>query len=278
MKAIHPLLDRQTEVEVIDDTNQPWILVRCKETDFHFIANPPRYERLSEEFAWEKTSKAERDRRRREERLVYLASTIAKKLKFAFRPKRNKMFDLARKVLPIKTNKKFVVLDIGCGNGKKMTSFCDRFRDIGIHITPMGVEVSSCLANDSRQRFKQMGGDVIENNAIDGLLQVQPESVDLVTMLSFLEHESQPLQLLNSVRNALKPAGAIVIKVPNFACWNRKVRGRRWAGYRFPDHVSYFTPASLDLLARQSGFYLQPQRLSDRLPTNDNMYAVLIKH
>ena len=100
---------------------------------------------------------------------------------------------------------------------------------------------------------------------------------DAVTMLSFLEHESQPLELLQAIGTVLKPDGYVILKVPNFACWNRYVRGRKWAGYRYPDHVNYFTPATLEMLANKAGFELQKQKLSYRIPTSDNMYAALKK-
>ena len=275
MKTNHPLLDRQTEVEVVDDSHEPWLLVRCKETDFHFIANPPKYDRLTQEFAWEKTHDEERARRNREEPVMAMASTVAKKIKFLVRPNRDKMFALAKQVLAAQASRSYRVLDVGCGNGHKFASFCERFRASGVDIVPIGIEVSAYLASESRSRFAAFDGEVIENNAIDGMASVESGSLDMVTMHSFLEHEAQPLPLLKTIRDALKPGGTVILKVPNYACWNRVLRGSRWPGFRFPDHVSYFTPATLQLLADQAGFRLLRQHLSDRLPTNDNMYAVL---
>ena len=66
----------------------------------------------------------------------------------------------------------------------------------------------------------------------------------------------------------------VLIKVPNFACWNRAVLGKNWSGFRHPDHVQYFTPATLGAMARRAGFDAH-FRLYGRIPTNDNMYATL---
>ena len=277
MHTRHPLLDRETEVEIVDDSHEPWLLVRCKETDFHFIANPPTYDRLAEEFAWEKTLDAERERRDREERMISIASDVAKKLKVMIRPNRNKMFAIARRLLQRDPQRVYRVLDVGCGNGKIFSKFCQRFRDVGVTLIPFGIEVSSHLARVSGKRFARFGGEVIENNAIDGMKEVEPETIDMVTMHSFLEHESHPRELLQAIRGAIRPDGFVLLKVPNFACWNRIVRGRKWAGYRFPDHVNYFTPDTLKLLAEEAGFELVPQNLTERFPTNDNMYAVLTR-
>ena len=109
---------------------------------------------------------------------------------------------------------------------------------------------------------------------MEGLGQFVEGSVDLAVMASFLEHERDPLGLLRRLRPALAPDAAVVLKVPNLACWNRRVRGKRWCGFRLPDHVNYFTPRTLRILAREAGYAMRQGPL-DRLPLNDNMYAVL---
>lgn len=119
------------------------------------------------------------------------------------------------------------------------------------------------------------GGHVVQASAIDGLEQYGSETIDYAILQSFLEHESQPLALLQRLKKALRPAGAIVVKVPNFACWNRHLRGKRWCGFRFPDHVNYFTPRTLILLAESAGLKVVGQSLKERFPLSDNMYAVL---
>jgi hypothetical protein len=68
--------------------------------------------------------------------------------------------------------------------------------------------------------------------------------------------------------------GIVLVKVPNFACWNRVLLGSKWSGFRNPDHVQYFTPPTLARLARACGFAVK-FRLYGRIPFNDNMYAIL---
>ncbi len=67
-----------------------------------------------------------------------------------------------------------------------------------------------------------------------------------------------------------------IVKVPNYGCLNRMVMGRRWCGFRYPDHLNYFTPGTLRAAAEASGFRAW-FGLTFRLPTSDNMYAVLSK-
>jgi len=74
----------------------------------------------------------------------------------------------------------------------------------------------------------------------------------------------------------MKNGGVCVIKVPNYASWNRIVRGKKWCGFRYPEHVNYFTPDSLGKMADASGLRAV-QTFMDVLPISDNMWAVLIK-
>jgi hypothetical protein len=73
----------------------------------------------------------------------------------------------------------------------------------------------------------------------------------------------------------LKPGGLALIKVPNAACWNAHLRGRRWPGVRHPDHVNYFTSRHLEQLVRASGFDECRFEWSSLLPTSDNLWAVV---
>ena len=95
-------------------------------------------------------------------------------------------------------------------------------------------------------------------------------------MLScILEHEIAPLPLLRSCRACLAADGRMIVKVPNYACLARHVRGRRWCGYRWPDHVNYFTPATRAATARAAGLRVVRMGIMDRNPLSDSLYAVL---
>jgi predicted SAM-dependent methyltransferase len=95
-------------------------------------------------------------------------------------------------------------------------------------------------------------------------------------MRSFLEHEVQPQVLLNGVFRILQPDGVAFVKVPNYGGLNRRVMGRSWCGFRYPDHVNYFTLNSLRAMAFKAGFSL---RLLNplNLALDDNIHALLRK-
>ncbi|MGE0759098.1 MAG: class I SAM-dependent methyltransferase [Pirellulaceae bacterium] len=276
MECMCPILGRPTRVEPTPFSRENWTIVRCCESGFVFLANPPSYDSLEHELAWEDLYHTEKRRREQEEPTIHRLSEFAKSAKHYLFPRRNKFFTLARAVVPAATTP-IRCLDVGCGWGHLMEDLHGRFARIGRKLVPYGIEVSHRLARISGERFERLGGDVIPANALQGIQDFVPDSLDLVIMSSFLEHEAQPLVLLQRLHPLLSNDGAILLKVPNFGCWNRVVRGRRWCGFRFPDHVNYFTPRTLRRLAETAGFTVYRQGLLERLPLSDNMYAVLRK-
>ena len=271
-----PILDRPTASRPTPYRRGEWSIVRCEETGFIYLADPPDYRRLETEFAWEKTHQQERTRRAVEQPVANRVSRWLKHAKATLNPRRNKIAKLASDHLARRDRgETMTVVDIGCGGGQLLQTIAHSSRDAGIAVRPIGIEVSRQLASDSRDRLAAFGGEVLLNHAIGGAASLAPGGVSLVLMSSFLEHEAQPLRLLRTLLPAMAPGGAIILKVPNFASWNRRVRGGRWCGFRYPDHVNYFTPATLARLASEAGWSVVRQRLADRSPISDNMYATL---
>lgn len=277
MDAICPILNRKVETVTTPYRRDSWEIVRCRETGFVFLANPPQYEQLEEQFAWEKTYQAELQHRREAEPVIAVASEVAKAVKFSISPKRNRMADLAVRTMKGYPSDHLKLLDIGCGAGGLMVELHRRFAELGKRVLPFGIEVSDELSKVSRAQVAPLGGDVVKKYAIAGCEQLVGHKFDLVVMSCFLEHEAQPLLLLQNVFKILADRGCIVIKVPNFASWNRRVRGNRWCGFRYPDHVNYFTPATLKRLAAEAGFTKFRQSFLDKVPFSDNMYCEISK-
>jgi SAM-dependent methyltransferase len=278
MQLVCPILGTETEVEPTQYSREPWVVVRCRTTDLVFLANPPSYSQLAEQFAWEKTWQEESQRRRADQPIVSRLSSLAKLLKTTLLPRRDKMLSLVcQTVAQRKASRTIRFLDIGCGGGTLMQKVQQRLQSKGRQAIPMGIEVSKQLASIAQAKIAEFGGKVLVQGSVDGVMELETGGVDLVIMSSFLEHEFQPLRLFRELRRVLDPDGSIVLKVPNFACWNRIVRGRKWSGFRYPDHVSYFTPHTLAALAKEESYTVSRQGLRDKFPLSDNMYAVLKK-
>jgi len=165
---------------------------------------------------------------------------------------------------------------VGCAKASLCVRITDRLpRAIADRLEPVGIEISNYLAKLAHLALRSRGGRCFHGTALDGLAALEPESADVIVLSCILEHEISPLPLLRRCRERLARGGRIVVKVPNYACVGRWLRGSRWCGYRWPDHVNYFTPATLAAMARAAGLQVVRMNVFDASPLSDSLYAVL---
>lgn len=157
------------------------------------------------------------------------------------------------------------ILDIGCGR---------RCR-VGEGTTPYGIELSVELARDADRIYRNHGGKVINAPALLGLDGFDDGFFTAIMMRSYLEHEAHPRHVLAKVHSKLGPDGIALVKVPDFGCIGRRVMRANWCGFRFPDHMNYFTERTLRFLAIANGFRFKRQSLIPGF--NDNIYALLTR-
>lgn len=237
-----------------------WRIKQCGTCNLVYLENAVAYRELEGNFAWTKTVALERQRRREAEPVFSRLSAAWKRLRLAMR-RRNKMMARVKAVTQCGR-----VLDVGCGRGATFAQLPEAFIPFGIEIDPTAAQVAD-------GRFQPRGGRVIQAAALDGLRSFESAQFECIVLESYLEHEVELLPVLREVARLLTPQGRAVVKVPNFGCWNRRIRGNRWCGFRFPDHVNYFTPATLEAAITAAGLQCVDRRFSDRLPTSDNMWA-----
>jgi SAM-dependent methyltransferase len=162
------------------------------------------------------------------------------------------------------------VVDVGCGWGRLFSQFPKR-------AVPIGIEIDHAAATLAHERAEPAGGHVRCTDALTGLRSLDAALAGGVILESYLEHENEPLAVLAEVRRVLRDCGFLIVKVPNYASWNRRLQGWRWPGFRFPDHVQYFTPETLRAIISRAGFEIARFSWRDRLPTSDNMWLIARK-
>jgi SAM-dependent methyltransferase len=239
-------------------SSAPWQIVECASCSFVYLRNPPEYKHLISDFAWEKTRVAEVERRKARSpirtwldgmtrwRAGIYSPGIAGRLQRLFQPGR--------------------VLDVGCGSGKKVPE----------PFVPFGVEISEALSREADDHMRTRGGLAIHAPAVEGVKEFPDRYFSGILLRSFLEHEKQPKELLEQCSRVLQPDGSIYVRVPNYGSLNRRILGANWCGFRYPDHVNYFTTQSLAAMA--GAWDLKLKLLNPlRLPLDDNINAVL-KH
>ena len=240
----------KSEISIL--IHESWELVECSECSFVYMPEVPVYEMMKEEFAWEKNFSPSKD--------IKLSKKIRRSIKSLI--KRNKLLFLLDKYI-----KEGQVLDIGCGSGIK-------FDDIPQKFIPFGIDISEKSAFEAKTNFEKRGGTAICAPATDVLKEYGKNKFRGAILRSYLEHEHHPFEVLDELKETLNHDGSIIIKVPNYASVNRKVRGKNWCGYRFPDHVNQFTPNTLEKMVIKAGYKIIKFNYLDKQITSDNMWMV----
>ena len=131
------------------------------------------------------------------------------------------------------------VLDVGCANGKFLTSMADigDYKLYGLDFKNTGVD------------FESLGIDYREGTleSID-----YPENhFDAVMMDNLIEHVPDLHPFMEKLKYIVKPGGYIFGTTPNYRCPSRLIFGQYWGGFHSPRHLYLFTPDNLaQLLAR----------------------------
>jgi SAM-dependent methyltransferase len=240
----------------------PWLIKDCARCGFVYLDSTPQYEMQFETMAWETTTKVEEGRRAEIRPISYKLSKLTR-----FR----------MHILPRRSMRSYVtarcnagnVLDLGCGDGHLLGALPPSF-------TPFGIEISSTGAATADRRYRARGGYALNAPSVEGLQHFSEGFFVAACLSSYLEHEAEPVPVLQSLWRALAPRGFAVVKVPNYGSLNRMVMGKRWPGFRYPDHLNYFTPKTLRAMADKAGFDTG-FGAAGLIPASDNMWAVLTK-
>jgi SAM-dependent methyltransferase len=239
----------------------PWILKQCAACLMVYLENPPVSAMLEDDLAWEKTFETESTVRQARNPLLYRLGRMPKAAAQAIF-KRDKLLSLVKRYIAPGP-----ILDVGCAGGHTLAALPAEY-------IPCGVEISRELARVAGERFGPRGGFVKQGDAPAAMRQLSQNYFTGVLMTSYLEHETKAHAVLEAARGVMKDSAKLIIKVPNYASWNRSLRGRQWCGFRFPDHVNYFTPQTLTRLLVDAGFAVHRFGLVDRLPTSDTMWLI----
>jgi SAM-dependent methyltransferase len=276
MKREHPILKRPANTIVSKYSKNDWKLLECLETGLVYLDNPVSYQELESDYAWEKTFEEEKSDRKRREPMFSKLSVSMRRVRKFFRPiPKLQSLITGLAASHFGRNETLQLLDIGCGRGTHLKMIAHAIQlKTGIPVVPRGIEISTILAPKANLILSELGGGAIHASALAGIGELPNASLDLIILHSFLEHEINPLDLLRACRKKLAKEGLLVIKVPNYASLNRKVRQGRWCGFRYPDHVNYFSPHSIRLILDQAEMKVHRMNFFDRFPTSDNLWVI----
>ena len=155
--------------------------------------------------------------------------------------RRRILADLIRR--EVKPPAKARILEIGCGTGHNLGMLA-KFGAVD------GLEVD----DEARVLAERRHGKAILSAPLPGLTGVRRRTYDLIAALDVVEHVDDDAAAIGAIAERLKPGGKILLRSPNYNSANRFIMGAEWCGFRFPDHVNYFTPRSLGALAASIGY------------------------
>ena len=138
-----------------------------------------------------------------------------------------------------KTNK---LIDVGCGIGYFLEEAKKRGWEVyGTEYTEEAIEICS------NKGISMQKGVLTPSN-------YHLESFDIITSFEVIEHINNPREELNNFYKLLRKGGLVYVTTPNF---NSILRYRLKSEYNvicYPEHLSYYTPKTLNKVFIQSGF------------------------
>lgn len=135
-------------------------------------------------------------------------------------------------------------LDFGCGDGIMIGVA----RDFGV--SSFGTEISQPLIHFVNDQYGP--GTIInyENQS------TQPGTFDVITLINVIEHVTQPLHILNEIKQRLQPDGIVLIHTINIGGIPARISKQNWSHIEPLGHFFYFTKGSLMQMLNKAGFQI----------------------
>lgn len=135
------------------------------------------------------------------------------------------------------------ILDMGCGVGYFLEQAAGRGWEV--HGTEVGEEALAL------NRAKGIAMREAPVSAED----YEPGFFDVVTAFEVVEHLADPAREIRTLARILRPDGGLFYcTTPNFASASRRLLGPGWSVIDFPEHLGYFTAATLRRGLEAEGF------------------------
>ena len=179
------------------------------------------------------------------------------------------------------------ILDVGCGNGRILIKFKDRYQEL------CGVDISPSRIEEAKEKIKDLyPSDIskfkfIEGNA-DDPLPFQDNYFDTIVCIAVIEHIYDVFFLVREMYRVLKPDSYMIAEVPNIAYFKHRMSllfGKlpvTSSPYNWQDigwdggHIHYFTMKKFCWLFEQQGFRIEKKTGSGFLAKFRNWWPGLL--
>ncbi len=140
------------------------------------------------------------------------------------------------------------ILDIGSGRGL-MLYYLKKYYN---YRRAAGIQISKNAVKFSREK---LGLEIYDKDLLE--VPLEDSSFDVITMWHVLEHMVKPERYIKKISSLLADGGSMVVEVPNFNSWTRRLTKQYWLGLDLKHHINFFTPDSLSALLKKHGFKIK---------------------
>lgn len=151
----------------------------------------------------------------------------------------------ARQLLPF-LEEGDCVLDLGCGNGRFLSSLLKKKK-----ITAWGIEPPG----KSAERAALIPGINIKKGYLEES-DFKAHSLKAVSLFHVFEHLPNPSDTLDIIDNILKKNGLLMVSFPNISSWQSKIFKGHWLHLDPPRHLFFMEPGDFTLMMMQRGYTL----------------------
>lgn len=197
-------------------------LVKCKESGFVFCSRIPSNEELTEHY-------------NSYERNNYISPITVNNYQVLL-----KSFESYRD--------KGNILDIGCGDGY----FLAEAKKMGWNV--YGTEFTDEAITVCAAKGINMSQGPLDSANYNEL------SFDIITSFEVLEHINNPREEIDHINKMLRKGGLMYLTTPNFNALERYILKDKYSIIQYPEHLSYYTPKTLNYLYTSNGFKKQKIR------------------
>lgn len=120
------------------------------------------------------------------------------------------------------------VLEVGCGNGATLKWL----KELNLCKTTSAIELVENMAREAKKTVDY----VLVGDCEKIVLELTPNTYDLILCLDVLEHMIDPWSFIENVQKSLKPGGYIISSIPNIRNANVLVKLLFKKTFKYEDH------------------------------------------
>ncbi len=150
---------------------------------------------------------------------------------------------LVNKYYPI--TEKTRILDVGCTVGTFLIHMNQKY-----NCKISGVDFKDGLTYPGFDKIDFYEGLFYEQN-------IPEDSVDILTMWHFFEHDYDPIRSLEMAKKILEKNGKLIIEVPRLNSLTSKMYKNKWPGIQAPQHTALYDKKSFIRMLEQNGFEVE---------------------